>query len=156
MDQQSAQGIINWLEENRPAFTAMADQIWRTPEVAWHEFKSSRLQADFMEKEGATVWKGISSLLMYVSRVGALSKAHLKNLRTVMFAGESLSVKYLADWMRALPHAQFHNCYGPTEATGVSISYHVPGVPRENEKIPIGQPCKEGMRAFLIDDSDAV
>jgi amino acid adenylation domain-containing protein len=108
---------------------------------------------DFMEKEGATVWKGISSLLMYISRVGALKKAHLKSLRTVMFAGESLSVTYLADWMKALPHTEFHNCYGPTEATGVSISYRVPGIPRENEKVPIGQPCKEGMRAFLIDEN---
>jgi amino acid adenylation domain-containing protein len=111
---------------------------------------------DFMEKEGATVWKGISSLLMYISRVGALGKADLKNLRAVMFAGESLPVAYLADWMKALTHTEFHNCFGPTEATGVSISYRVPMIPSEGEKVPIGLPCKKGMEAFLIDENGSL
>lgn len=110
----------------------------------------------FMEKEGATVWKGISSLLMYISRVGALQKADLKSLRAVMFAGESLPVVYLADWMKALTHTEFYNCYGPTEATGVSISYHVPKIPGEGEKVPIGQPCKQGMAAFLIGETGSL
>ncbi|MFN2195840.1 MAG: amidohydrolase, partial [Anaerolineales bacterium] len=62
MDQKSVQEIINWLENNRLAFTAMADQIWCTPEVAWHEFESSRLQADFLEKEGFSITWDISGL----------------------------------------------------------------------------------------------
>jgi aminobenzoyl-glutamate utilization protein B len=62
MDKQSAQEIINWLEENQTAFTAMADQIWRTPEVAWHEFRSSRLQAEFLEKEGFSITWDIGDL----------------------------------------------------------------------------------------------
>jgi len=52
---KSAQEIIDWLDENQTAFTGMADQIWRTPELAFHEFKSSRLQADYLEKEGFTI-----------------------------------------------------------------------------------------------------
>jgi aminobenzoyl-glutamate utilization protein B len=64
---KSAQGIIDWLDENQPAFTEMADQIWRTPEVAFHEFKSSRLQAETLETEGFTItWEvgGLNTAFM--------------------------------------------------------------------------------------------
>ena len=47
----NASPIINWIEENRDRFIDMAETIWQTPEVAWHEFKSSRLQADFLAAE---------------------------------------------------------------------------------------------------------
>jgi aminobenzoyl-glutamate utilization protein B len=33
----------------------MSDQIWRNPELAWREFKASRLQADFLESEGFSI-----------------------------------------------------------------------------------------------------
>jgi D-alanine--poly(phosphoribitol) ligase subunit 1 len=90
---------------------------------------------------------------MYISRVGALRNAALKSLRVVMFAGEALPVPYLIDWMKTLPGTEFHNCYGPTETTGVSLSYRVPEIPRNGEKVPIGAPCKEGMKTFLIDEN---
>ncbi len=59
---KSLQSIINWLDENQKFFTAMADQIWRTPEVAWQEFKSSRLQADYLENKGFTITWNIGGL----------------------------------------------------------------------------------------------
>jgi aminobenzoyl-glutamate utilization protein B len=52
---QTAQKIIQWLEENRATFTEMSDQIWRKPEVAWQEFTASRLQADYLESQGFTI-----------------------------------------------------------------------------------------------------
>ena len=55
MDKQSAQGIINWLEKNQSVFTMMSDQIWQTPELAFQEFKSSHIQADYLEKEGFSI-----------------------------------------------------------------------------------------------------
>ncbi len=48
---KSVQEVIQWLDAHQPDFTDMSDQIWRTPEVAWEEFKASRLQADYLEKE---------------------------------------------------------------------------------------------------------
>jgi aminobenzoyl-glutamate utilization protein B len=62
MDEQSAQAIINWLEENQSIFTVMSDQIWQTPEVAYQEFKSSRIQADYFEKEGFSVTWDVGGL----------------------------------------------------------------------------------------------
>jgi aminobenzoyl-glutamate utilization protein B len=46
------QDVIDWLEQNRERFIAMSDAIWARPEVAWHEFYASKLQADFLEAEG--------------------------------------------------------------------------------------------------------
>lgn len=47
--------VIQWLEENTPRFTDMSDQIWEKPEVLWEEFFASRLQAEFLEKEGFSI-----------------------------------------------------------------------------------------------------
>jgi aminobenzoyl-glutamate utilization protein B len=52
---ESAQEVIRWLDQNQMQFTEMADQIWQFPELAWREFKSSRLQADFLESEGFSI-----------------------------------------------------------------------------------------------------
>ncbi|MFN2236752.1 MAG: amidohydrolase, partial [Anaerolineales bacterium] len=62
MDKQSTQGIINWLEENQSVFTAMSDQIWQNPEVAYQEFKSSRIQADYLEEEGFSITWNVGGL----------------------------------------------------------------------------------------------
>jgi len=52
---ESAQVVINWLDENQSRFIEMANQIWRSPELAWKEFKASRLQANFLEDEDFSI-----------------------------------------------------------------------------------------------------
>jgi aminobenzoyl-glutamate utilization protein B len=49
------QEIITWLDQNQSQYIAIADQIWHNPELAWKEFKASRLQADLLEKEGFSI-----------------------------------------------------------------------------------------------------
>ena len=44
--------LIEWLDRNQAVYTEMADEIWHKPELAYHEFFSSRLQADYLEEEG--------------------------------------------------------------------------------------------------------
>jgi len=44
-----------WLEANQAQFIQMSDEIWANPEVKWQEFKSSKLQADYMEEAGFEV-----------------------------------------------------------------------------------------------------
>lgn len=113
-------------------------------------FPQSLLQ--FMEKEGVTVWKGISSLLMYIERAGILDKVRLPELRVIAFGGEALPIKYLIPWMKAFPDKKFFNAYGPTEATGISLCYAVDTLPEDlRKRIPIGKPCKE-TDVFLLDD----
>jgi amino acid adenylation domain-containing protein len=107
----------------------------------------------FMEDEKVTLWKGVSSLLMYMCRAGVLRAGRIPSLRTVIFAGESLDAKYLAMWMETFPEKSFFNGYGPTEATGVSVCYHVKQMPEPGQPIPIGRPCK-GAKVILIDEND--
>lgn len=104
----------------------------------------------FAEQESATVWKGVSSLLVYLSRTGAIAPERLPNLRAVLFGGEALPAKYLRDWMITFPGKVFFNFFGPTEATGASLYYRVPCVPPDAEqRIPIGVP-RENTTLYLL------
>jgi len=49
------QDIADWLDEHQIRFTTMSDEIWDNPEKQFQEFKASKLQADFLEKEGFTI-----------------------------------------------------------------------------------------------------
>lgn len=59
---KTKQDVIQWLDENTPRFTAISDAIWAHPEIAYHEFKSSKLQADFLEAEDFEVTWDISGI----------------------------------------------------------------------------------------------
>ena len=61
-NKESAQMVIQWLEANQSDFTEMGDQIWRVPELAYQEFEASRLQADYLEKEGFTITWDVGGL----------------------------------------------------------------------------------------------
>jgi D-alanine--poly(phosphoribitol) ligase subunit 1 len=106
----------------------------------------------FAELQQISLWKGVSSLLMYMSRAGAIRAGRMPSLRTVIFAGEPLASQYLKHWMEAFPDTQFYNGYGPTEATGVSLCYHVKTPPSADQPIPIGKPCKNAKAAVIGDD----
>ncbi len=111
-----------------------------------------RLLVEFAEGEKVTIWKGVSSLLMYLARTGSVGEGRLPALRTVLFSGEVLPTKYLIQWMTWFPDKVFYNAYGPTEATGVSMYYRVPRCPASaEEKVPIGIPC-ENTEVFLLDE----
>ncbi len=104
----------------------------------------------FAEEEEATVWKGVASLLKYLSMTGSLSPERIPSLRVVLFGGEELPPKYLRDWMLTFP--DYYNFYGPTEATGASVYHRVPAPPAEGaEKVPIGIPC-ENTDLYLLDE----
>ncbi|MEM9775886.1 MAG: amidohydrolase, partial [Chloroflexota bacterium] len=63
----------DWLNSNQNQFIEMADTIWGHPEIRWEEFKSSKLQADFMEEAGFDVtWDigGITTAFMAEWRNG--------------------------------------------------------------------------------------
>jgi len=77
-----AQTVLNWLDQNQSQFTAMADQIWRTPELAWKEFQASRLQADYLENQGFSItWDVGGSNTAFVAEWG-------KNKPVLGFIGE--------------------------------------------------------------------
>ncbi|NOZ61324.1 MAG: amino acid adenylation domain-containing protein [Calditrichaeota bacterium] len=96
---------------------------------------------ELIEKEKVTLWKGISSLLMYMAQSGVLKSGTMKSLRQVLFGGEALAPKFLVQWMNAFPEKRFFNVYGPTEATGVSCFHPIEKIPDSREPLPIGKAC---------------
>ena len=111
---------------------------------------------DFIEANGVTVWKGVSSLLMYMARAGVLGVGRMPTLRTVLFGGETFATQYLKQWMETYPDKEYGNAYGPTEATGISLFHKVTRIPVDTtERIPIGVPCR-GTEAVLMGEDDAV
>jgi aminobenzoyl-glutamate utilization protein B len=59
---KTKQDVIEWVEENRQQFIDMANAIWEKPEIAWHEFFASKLQADFLEQQGFRVQQDIAGM----------------------------------------------------------------------------------------------
>jgi D-alanine--poly(phosphoribitol) ligase subunit 1 len=97
---------------------------------------------DIIEKHGVTVWKGVSSLLMYLSTTGCLKEDRIPSLEKILFGGEVLATKHLMNWMKTYPAKRFYNVYGPTETTGISAFYPVTKAPASaTESIPIGKAC---------------
>lgn len=58
------QDMLAWLDAHQAEFTRIADDIWANPELAFEEFKASKLQADYLEAQGfSIIWDvgGIST-----------------------------------------------------------------------------------------------
>ena len=109
---------------------------------------------DTIEREGITLWKGVSSLLMYLSSTGSLKEDRIPSLKRVLFGGEVLPTRHLMDWMRSYPSKRFYNVYGPTEATGISAYHQVEVAPATaDEMIPIGRACTN-TEIFILTDGD--
>jgi len=108
---------------------------------------------DLIEKEKVTVWKGVSSLLMYLSSTGSLREGRIPTLEKILFGGEVLATKHLMNWMQHFPSKRFYNVYGPTESTGISACYPVERVPvAASEPIPIGKACSNTEIFILTDE----
>lgn len=58
--QSSKKQITAWLSQHEEQLKDMADYIFRHPEVSLHEQKSSSYLADFLEKQGFHISKGIA------------------------------------------------------------------------------------------------
>ena len=107
----------------------------------------------YIEEMKITIWKGVSSLLMFMCRSKVVETDRMKSLRKVIYAGEPLAAQYLAEWMTTFPEVDFYNGYGPTEATGISLCHHIQEIPEPGQLIPIGSPCK-GAKVLLLDEYD--
>ncbi|MFD4529072.1 amino acid adenylation domain-containing protein [Streptomyces sp. NPDC058470] len=96
-----------------------------------------------VDEEGITVWYSVPGAL--IRMVDAKNRALLgaSRLRTVLFAGEPFALKHLRRLREALPEADLHNLYGPTE-TNVCTHHKVTDAdlaPERTGPPPIGRPC---------------
>ena len=110
-----------------------------------------------IEENEVSVWKAISSLLVYLSKTGPLKPNRLTSLKKILFGGEILPVKHLAIWMDTYPEKSFYNVYGATETTGISICHNVKQKPKsQQEVIPIGGPIAKTEIYLLNEDNTQV
>ncbi|HJU81961.1 MAG TPA: amino acid adenylation domain-containing protein [Acidimicrobiia bacterium] len=108
--------------------------------------------ARFIGSRQISVWYSVPSILSLLTQHGNLRVGDLPSLRAVIFAGEVFPSKYLSRLMQLLPHASFHNWYGPTE-TNVCTAYPVAVRPDPlGADIPIGRPIAN-VETFVIDDA---
>ncbi|MCH8567111.1 MAG: amino acid adenylation domain-containing protein [Balneolales bacterium] len=103
---------------------------------------SPKKLADFILHNSINQWFSVPSALSYLARFKAIPAGGFPNLKRLIWCGEVFPVPALQYWMKKLPHAQFTNMYGPTEATIASSFYPLSSVPGTFDEIPIGTACK--------------
>jgi amino acid adenylation domain-containing protein len=95
--------------------------------------------AQFIDDSGITVWNSVASVLSLLAERGRIDRFRFESLRTVIFSGDILPVKYLRMLRQYMPAARLFNVYGQTEANS-STCYEVLGIPGgDGWKIPIGK-----------------
>ena len=111
--------------------------------------------ANFIETQKISIWYSVPSALVLLLLHAELKAEKLKNLRTILFAGEVFPMKYLQQLAALVPQADLYNLYGPTE-TNVCTYYKVE---RERlstmDKLPIGIAC-ENTEVFAVNDRDEI
>ncbi len=105
---------------------------------------------DVIEEEKITtlIW-AVSALCVITSLRGFAYKIP-KTVHKVLFSGEVMPVKHLAEWIRVLPDAMFVNLYGPTEITCNCTYYMINNKNLDDTVIPIGKAFPND-RVFLLD-----
>lgn len=63
--------LAQWIEENRPMFTSLSDEIWGYAELGYKEFKSSKTIEDALDEAGFTLQRGVADIpTAFVARYG--------------------------------------------------------------------------------------
>ena len=107
--------------------------------------------AEFVSQTGISVWYSVPSILTMLALRGDLGAVDLAALRAIVFAGEVFPPKHLFALMKQVPHARFHNWYGPTE-TNVCTAYRVPEPDRCPDPVPIGRAIA-GVDVYAVTDT---
>ncbi len=95
----------------------------------------------------------VPTIMVNIANQDLLAKVKLDRIKKVFFIGEVFPTKHLNYWRRHLPGALFVNLYGPIEIT-VACTYFI--VDREfadDEKLPVGFPCRNTEILILNDQN---
>lgn len=95
----------------------------------------------------------VPSVMINVANTRALDHVQVNSLRKILFAGEVMPNRHLNYWRSQLPDSLFANLYGPTEITVDCTYYIVNKSFDDNDKLPIGFPCRNTDVLILTDDN---
>lgn len=108
--------------------------------------------AALVAEERLTILYTVPLALTQLARSDRLVGHDMSALRWVLFGGEQMPPKYLAELMRQLPEARFCNVYGPTETNGCTHFVIDPDYPHDRP-VPIGAPYPN-VEARVLDADD--
>lgn len=118
-----------------------------------HLFAFPKKLIEYIDEQKINFIFWVPSAYINVCLFKALEGKELKELKSIMFAGEVMPVKYYNQWKKHLPNLSFvANAYGPTETT-VDCTYYI--VDREfddNEEFPLGYAIEN--TGILLFDKD--
>ena len=97
---------------------------------------------EFMAAQDISFIFWVPTVMVNIANQDLLGNWKLDRLKKVLFAGEVFSTKHLNYWRRHLPGAMFVNLYGPIEITVDCTCFIVDREFADDEKLPIGFPCR--------------
>ncbi len=97
----------------------------------------------------------VPSVMINVANTWALDHVRVDCLQKILFAGEVMPNRHLNYWRQFLPDVLYANLYGPTEITVDCTYYIVEKEFDDNDKLPIGFPCRNTDILILTEDNRA-
>jgi D-alanine--poly(phosphoribitol) ligase subunit 1 len=84
----------------------------------------------------------VPTIMVNIANLDLLAKVKLGHLQKVLFIGEVFPTRHFNYWRRHVPGALFVNLYGPIEITVACTYYIADHQLPEEEKMPVGVPCR--------------
>jgi amino acid adenylation domain-containing protein len=95
----------------------------------------------------------VPTIMVNIANLDLLAATPLDRLKKVFFIGEVFPTKHLNYWRRHLPGAMFVNLYGPIEITVACTYFIVDRDLADDEKLPVGFPCRNTEILILNDQN---
>lgn len=108
---------------------------------------------EYMARESVSFIFWVPTVMVNIANQDLLEKIPQPCLRKVLFAGEVFPTKPLNHWRRKLPQAMFVNLYGPIEITVDCTYFIVDRDMADDEKLPIGFPCRNTDVLIIHEDN---
>ena len=95
----------------------------------------------------------VPTIMVNIANLDLLAKVKLDHLTKVLFIGEVFPTRHFNYWRRHLPSALFVNLYGPIEITVACTYYIADHELPEEDKMPVGFPCRNTDILILNDQN---
>lgn len=131
-----------------PFYTGATLQI-----IPEHLFLLPDKLINYLNMKNVSVMIWVPSSLIVLAKDELIGQKRINNVRLVMFCGEVMPCKYLNIWMKYYEKTKFVNLYGPTEAAYACTYYEIDRKFDDDDKLPIGKPCKNTKILLITDDN---
>jgi amino acid adenylation domain-containing protein len=111
---------------------------------------------EFVQNQPINFIFWVPTIMVNIANLDLLAKFNLQKITKVFFIGEVFPTRHLNYWRRHLPGAMFVNLYGPIEITVACTYYIVDREFSDEEKLPVGFPCRNSEILILNEQNQLV